>query len=80
MSASVLLQLNNYMRVSMGEKQAVTLELLQIHYDTFVDLDKVVDGYGQLHPHWLNINMYINLALLSTGNKNPPQLKELASF
>ena len=50
-SASVLLQLNNYMRVSMGEKQAVTLELLQIHYDTFVDLDKVVDGYAQLHPH-----------------------------
>ena len=41
-SASVLRQLNSYMRASMGKSRLSHLALLHIHYDTFVDLDKVV--------------------------------------
>ena len=50
-SASVLLQLNNYMPASIGKSRLSHLALLQIHYDTFVDVFKVVDYYAQLHPH-----------------------------
>ena len=50
-SASVLLQLNNYKPASIGKSRLSQLALLQIHYDTFVDMFMVVDCYVQLHPH-----------------------------
>ena len=74
-SASVLLQLNNYMQASVGKSQLSHLGLLQIHYDTFVDLVKVVDCYVQLHQLQCYQPAFINLPLiygLSTGNKNSP--------
>ena len=37
-----------------GEKMA-DLALLHIHYDTFVDMDKVVDCYAQLHARRLEL-------------------------
>ena len=45
-SASVLLQLNNYMPASIGKSRLSHLALLQIHYDTFVDMFMVVDCYA----------------------------------
>ena len=70
-SASVLLQLNNYMQASMGKSQLSHLGLLQIHYDTFVDLVNVVDCYVQLHQLHCYQPAFINLPLIygpSTGN------------
>ena len=55
-SASGLRRLNNYMRVSMGKNRLSNLALLHIHYDTPVDLDKVVDIYARLHPRRLELN------------------------
>ena len=54
-SASVLQQLNNYMRASMGKSCLSHLALLHIHYDAEVDLDKVVDCYAHLHPRRLEL-------------------------
>ena len=44
-SGSVL-RLNNYMRASMGKSRLSNLALLHIHYDTEVDLDRVVDCFA----------------------------------
>ena len=63
-SASVLLQLNNYMQASMGKSQLSHLGLLQIHYDTFVDLVNVVDCYVQLHQLHCYQPAFINLPLI----------------
>ena len=74
-SASVLLQLNNSMQASMGKSQLSHLGLLQIHYDTFVDLVNIVGCYVQLHQLHCYQPAFINLPLiygLSTGNKNSP--------
>ena len=43
------------MRASMGKKQLSNLALIHIHYDTPMDLDKVVDCYAKLHPHRLEL-------------------------
>ena len=55
-SASGLRRLNNYMRALMGKNRLSNLALLHIHYDTPVDLDKVVDIYAKLHPRRLELN------------------------
>ncbi len=54
-SASVLRRLNNYMRALMGKSRLSYLALLHIHYDTLVDLDRVVDCYDRLHPRRLEL-------------------------
>ena len=58
-SASVLRRLNNYMRASMGKNWLSHLALLHIHYDTFVDKDKVVDCYAHLHARRLELKSCI---------------------
>ena len=40
----------------MGKNQLSNLALLHVHYDTPVDLDKVVDIYAKLHPRRLELN------------------------
>ena len=40
----------------MGKNRLSILALLHIHYDTPVDLDKVVDIYAKLHPRRLELN------------------------
>ena len=59
-SASVLRRLNNYMRASMGKNRLSHLALLHIHYDTPIDLDKVVDCYAQLHPRRLALESLLS--------------------
>ena len=54
-SASALRRLNKYMRASMGKCRLSNLALLHIHYDTPVDLDRVVDCYSHLHPRRLEL-------------------------
>lgn len=55
-SASVLRRLNNYMRASMGKGRLSDLALLHIHYNTLIDMDKVVDCFAQLHPRRLELD------------------------
>lgn len=55
-SASALRRLNNYMRASMGKSRLSHLALLHIHYNTPIDLDKVVDIYAELHPRRLELD------------------------
>ncbi|XP_035668943.1 52 kDa repressor of the inhibitor of the protein kinase-like [Branchiostoma floridae] len=55
-SFSALRRLNNYMRASMGKIRLSNLALLHIHYDTDIDLDKVVDCFAQLHPRRLELD------------------------
>ena len=54
-SASTLRRLNNYMWASMGKNCLSHLALLHIHYDTPVDLDRVIDCYTWLHPRRLEL-------------------------
>ena len=42
------------MRASMGKSRLSCLALFYIHYDTVVDLDRVVDCYARVHPVGLN--------------------------
>lgn len=54
-SASALRWLNNYMSASMGKSSLSNLALLHIHYDTPIDLDKVVNCYPRLHLRRLEL-------------------------
>ena len=49
-SASGLRRLNNFTRASVGKDRLSFLALLHIHYDTAIDLDKVVDHFARRHP------------------------------
>ena len=40
----------------MGKDQLSHLELMHIHYDTPVDLDKVVDAFSTQHPRRLELD------------------------
>ena len=55
-SASALRRLNNYMRASMGKSRLSHLALLHIHYDTPIDLNRVMDCYARLHPRRLALD------------------------
>ena len=55
-SASALRRLNNYMRASMCQTRLSNLALLHIHYNTPIDLEKVVDIYARLHPRRLELD------------------------
>jgi len=57
-SASALRQLNNYMCASMGKARLSHLAL-HIHYNTPVDLDKVVDIHAELHPRRLELDSFL---------------------
>lgn len=59
-SASALRRLNNYMRASMGKSRLSYLALLHIHYDTPMDLDRVVDCYARLHPRRLALDSLLS--------------------
>ncbi|XP_035665754.1 52 kDa repressor of the inhibitor of the protein kinase-like [Branchiostoma floridae] len=54
-SFSALRWLNNYMRASMGKMRLSNLALIHIHYDTDIDLDKVVDCFALLNPRRLEL-------------------------
>lgn len=59
-SASALRRLNNYMRASMGKSRLTNLALLHIHYDTEVDLERVVECYARLHPRRLELDSMLS--------------------
>lgn len=59
-SASALRRLNNYMRASMGKSRLSYLALLHIHYETPVNLDRVVDCYARLHPRRLALDSLLS--------------------
>lgn len=62
-SASGLRQLNNYMCASIGKARLSHLAL-HIHYDTRIDLDKVVDIYAELHSHRLELDYYKQVCVI----------------
>ena len=43
-----------------GKSRLSHLALLHIHYDAEVDLDEVVDCYGQLHPRRLELQSILH--------------------
>ena len=49
-SASPLRRLNSYPRVSIGKSRMSHIPLLHIHYDTFLDTDKVVNRIAYRNP------------------------------
>ena len=49
-SASTLQWLNNYMRASISKERLSNLALFHIHYNTYIDLDQVVDTFSRKHP------------------------------
>ena len=55
-SASALWRLNTYMRASMGKSCLSNLALLHVHYDTEIDLNRVVDIYSCIHPRRLMLD------------------------
>ena len=52
-SASALRSLHTYIRAMMTTDRLSSLALLNVHYDTAIDLDNVVTLFAQLHPHRL---------------------------
>ena len=58
-SCSVLRRLSNYMRATMGQERLSSLALLHIHYDTDIDVTKVVDRFALLHPRRLKMKNVI---------------------
>jgi len=54
-SASGLRRLNNFLRASMGKDRLSHLALIHIHYDTPIDLDKVIDTFARQHPRRLEL-------------------------
>ena len=56
-SASGLRRLNNFLRASMGKDRLSHLALMHIHYDTPIDLDKVVDAFATQHPRRLELDL-----------------------
>ena len=58
-SCSVLRRLSNYMRATMGQERLSSLALLHIHYDSDIDVTKVVDRFAALHPRRLEMKNII---------------------
>ena len=58
-SCSVLRRLSNYMRATMGQERLNSLALLHIHYDSDIDVAKVVDRFATLHPRCLEMQNMI---------------------
>ena len=58
-SCSVLRRLSNYMHATMGQERLSSLALLHIHYDSDIDVAKVVDKFAALHPRRLEMQNMI---------------------
>ena len=58
-SCSVLRRLSNYMHATMGQERLSSLALLHIHYDSDIDVTKVVDRFAALHPGRLEMKNII---------------------
>ena len=54
-SASALRRLHNYMRASMGTERLSSFALLNVHYDTPVDIDEAVEIFSRLHPRRMEL-------------------------
>ena len=57
--ASTMRRLYTYIRTSMTQKRLSSLDLMHIHYDVPIDLDKAIDIYSQLHPWRLALDSLI---------------------
>lgn len=58
-SCSVLRRLSNYMRATMGQDRLASLALIHIHYDSDINVVKVVDRFAELHPRRLEMTSII---------------------
>ena len=58
-SCSVLRRLSNYMRATMGQERLSSLALLHIHYNSDINVTKVVDIFAALHPRGLEMKNII---------------------
>ena len=62
-SSSTMRCLHDYMSTGMTQEQLLSLDILQIHYNVSLDLDKAVDKevdiYDWLHPRRLALDSLI---------------------
>ena len=59
-SASTLRRLNTFMRASMGEQRLSSLALIHTHYDSPIDLTKVVDLFATEYPRRMELGSILS--------------------
>ena len=52
-SASALKRLNTYLRASVGQERLTGVALINIHYDTIISRDEIIDKFAKKHPRRL---------------------------
>ena len=58
-SFSALRRLNTYLRASQTNEQLDALELIHIHCEKKIDVDKTIDTFARLHPRRLELSTLV---------------------